>query len=52
MSQYFPKPYQCYSGNVKVKLYLSNYATKTDLKPTIGADTILSSKIRFSLLKR
>ena len=34
MSQYFLKPYEPFSGdiNVKVKVDLSNYATKTDLK--------------------
>ena len=25
MSQYFPKPYDCCSGNLKVELDLSNY---------------------------
>ena len=28
MSQYFPEPYERFGGNVKVKLDLSNYATK------------------------
>ena len=34
MGQYFPKPYEPFSGdiNVKVKVDLSNYATKTDFK--------------------
>ena len=31
MSKYFP-PYNNSSKNIKVKLDLSNYATKTDLK--------------------
>ena len=31
MSQYFP-PYISFAGNVKVRLDLSNYATKTHLK--------------------
>ena len=31
MSEYFPKPHSL-GANVKVELYLSNYATKTDLK--------------------
>ena len=30
MNQYFPKPYNCFDGNVKAELDLSNYATKTD----------------------
>ena len=32
MSQYFPKPYESFGRNVNVKVDLSNYATKTDLK--------------------
>ena len=28
MSQYFPRPYDCFGKNVKVELDLSNYATK------------------------
>ena len=32
MSQYFPKPYESFGGDINVKVYLSNYATKTDLK--------------------
>ena len=31
MSQYFPKPYQPFGGDINVKLDLPNYATKTDL---------------------
>ena len=32
MSQYFPKPYKAFIGDVKVKVDLSNYATKQILK--------------------
>ena len=32
MSQYFLKPYEPFVGEVNVKVDLSNYATKTDLK--------------------
>ena len=32
MSQYLPKPFRSFPGNVKVKVELSNYATKTVLK--------------------
>ena len=32
MSQYFPKPYENFGGDINVKVDLSNYATKTDLK--------------------
>ena len=32
MSQYFPEPFKSFGGNINVIVYLSNYATKTDLK--------------------
>ena len=32
MSQYFPQPYEPFGGDIKVKVDLSNYATKTDFK--------------------
>ena len=32
MSQYFPKPFRSFGGNVNVKVDLSNYATKLILK--------------------
>ena len=32
MSQYFPKPYEAFSEDMNVKVDLSNYATKTDIK--------------------
>ena len=32
MNQYFPKPFRSFGGNINVKVDLSNYATKTDLK--------------------
>ena len=34
LSQYFAKPYELFRGDINVKVYLSNYATKTDLKTT------------------
>ena len=39
MSQYFPKPYDPFGGDINVKVDLSNYATKADLKDTAGSDT-------------
>ena len=30
MSQYFPKPFRSFGGNINVKVDLPNYATKTD----------------------
>ena len=32
MRKYFPKPYEPFGGDINVKVDLSNYATKTDLK--------------------
>ena len=32
MSQYFPKPFEPFGGNINVKVDLSNYATKADAK--------------------
>ena len=40
MSQYFPKPFNSHFGDsIKVKIDLSNYATKTDLKNVTHVDT-------------
>ena len=39
MSQYFPKPFRSFGGNINVKVDLSNYATKTDLKNVMHVDT-------------
>ena len=38
MSQYFPKPYEPFGGDMDVKVDLSNYATKTDLKNVTHVD--------------
>ena len=39
MSQYFPKPYEPFGGDNNVKVDLSNYATKTDMKYVSHIDT-------------
>ena len=39
MSQHFPKLFRSFGGNINVKVYLSNYATKTDLKNKTHVDT-------------
>ena len=39
MSQYFPKPFRNFGGNINVKVDLSNYATKTDLENVTHVDT-------------
>ena len=38
MSQYFPKSFRS-TENIKVKVDLSNYATKTDIKNITHVDT-------------
>ena len=39
MSQYFPKPYEPFGGDINVKVDLSNYATKADVKNISHVDT-------------
>ena len=39
MSQYFPKPFRSFGGNINIKVDLSNYATKTGLKNVRYVDT-------------
>ena len=51
MSAYYP-PYRSYSNNVKVKLDLTNYATKTNLKNITHVDvTSFASKTNLAALK-
>ena len=41
MSQYFPKPFNSHFGDsIKVKIDLSNYTTKTDIKNISHIDTL------------
>ena len=39
MSQYFPKPYEPFGGDINVKVHLSNYASKADIKNISQVDT-------------
>ena len=39
MSKYFPKPYEPFCGNINVRVALSNYATKDDIKNIAHIDT-------------
>ena len=58
MSQYFPKPFRSFWGNINVEVDLSSYATKTDLKNVTHVDTssfalktnLASSKIKVDKL--
>ena len=38
MSQYFPKPYKPFGADINVKVDLSNYATKANLKSATKID--------------
>ena len=52
ISQYFPKPYEPFGGDINVKVDLSNYATKADLKNATGIDTSkLAAKSDLASLK-
>ena len=39
MSQHFPTPYEPFGGDITVKVDLSNYATKADIKNISNVDT-------------
>ena len=39
MSRYFPKPFKNFSENINMKVEISNYATKTDIKNITHVDT-------------
>ena len=39
MNQYFTKPYELFGGDINVKVDLSNYATKADIKNISHVDT-------------
>ena len=39
MSQHFQKPYEPFGGDINVKVDLSNYATKADVKNILHVDT-------------
>ena len=52
MSQYFPKLFRSFGENINVKVDLSNYATKTDLKNVTHVDTSnFALKINLASLK-
>ena len=52
LSQYFPKPFKSFGENINVKIDLSNYTTKTDLKNIAHVDTSnFSLKINLASLK-
>ena len=48
MSQYFPKPFRSFGGNINVKVDLSNYATKTELKNVTHVVAQFCTKNKFN----
>ena len=52
MSQYFPNPYEPFGGDIDVKVDLSNYARKADIKNISHVDTSsFALKINLANLK-
>ena len=52
MSQYFPKPYEPFGRDINVKVDLSNYLTKADIKNITHVDTLgFALKTNLSSLK-
>ena len=52
MSKYFLKPFRSFGANINVKVDLSTYATKTDLKNVTHVDTsIFALKTNLANLK-
>ena len=52
MSKYFPKSYRSFGKNINVKVDLSNYATKPDIKNISHVDTYkFCIKNKFSYFK-
>ena len=45
MTQYFPKPFRSFEGNINVKVDLSNYTTKTDLKNVAHIDVVVKNDV-------
>ena len=52
MSQYFPKPYESFGGDINGKMNLSNYVAKADLRNATGVDTSkFAKKVDLASLK-
>ena len=45
MSQYVSKPFRHFGGNINVKVDLSNYTTKTDLKNVAHIDVVVKNDV-------
>ena len=46
MSQFFPKPYEPFGGDINVKVDLSSYTAKADIKNILHADWYLKFCIK------
>ena len=52
LSQYCPKPYEPFGGDINVKVDISNYVTKADIKNISHIDTSsFALKINLACLK-
>ena len=52
MSQYFPKPYEPFGGDINIKINLFNYVTKLDLENATRIDrSKLAAKSDLASLK-
>ena len=52
MSQYFPKPYEAFSGDINLKVDLFNHPARTDIKNISHIDTSsFASKTNLDNLK-
>ena len=51
MSQYFPKSYEPFGRNINVKVDLSNYATKADLRNATVVDTSMLTSLKSNVDK-
>ena len=51
MIQYFPKPYEPFGGDINVKVDLSNYATKADIKNIAHNTSSFALKTNWANLK-
>ena len=51
MSQYFPTPYKSFEGNINVKVDLSKYARKSDIKNISQVDTSFALKTNLASLE-
>ena len=51
MIKYYPKPFRSFGRNIKVKIDLSNYATKADIKNNSHVGTSSFALKKFSYFK-